>query len=153
MADKFDLIAEIREDSGKGASRRRRREGKVPAIRSNLSAMTELHYLIDFARIISSMNPTKTATVPARGAHSNPCFCREPPAVYRGETPLPQKCVGGPSRPDSLIHVQRANRFFVRNPSHGLAEQLRRGELANLFAGRGFFIQRNRVGNDDLIQL
>ena len=28
----FDLIAEIREDSGKGASRRLRREGKVPAI-------------------------------------------------------------------------------------------------------------------------
>ena len=32
MADKFDLIAEIREDQGKGASRRLRREGKVPAI-------------------------------------------------------------------------------------------------------------------------
>jgi large subunit ribosomal protein L25 len=32
MADKFDLVAEIREDSGKGASRRLRREGKVPAI-------------------------------------------------------------------------------------------------------------------------
>jgi large subunit ribosomal protein L25 len=32
MAEKFDLIAEIREDEGKGASRRLRREGKVPAI-------------------------------------------------------------------------------------------------------------------------
>jgi large subunit ribosomal protein L25 len=32
MAEDFDLIAEIREDSGKGASRRLRREGKVPAI-------------------------------------------------------------------------------------------------------------------------
>jgi len=32
MSDKFDLIAEIREDQGKGASRRLRREGKVPAI-------------------------------------------------------------------------------------------------------------------------
>ncbi len=32
MADKFDLIAEFREDIGKGASRRLRREGKVPAI-------------------------------------------------------------------------------------------------------------------------
>jgi large subunit ribosomal protein L25 len=33
MAKKdFDLVAEIREDSGKGASRRLRREGKVPAI-------------------------------------------------------------------------------------------------------------------------
>ena len=32
MADKFDLIAEIREDSGKGASRRLRHQGKVPAI-------------------------------------------------------------------------------------------------------------------------
>ena len=32
MADKFDLVAEIREDSGKGASRRLRREDKVPAI-------------------------------------------------------------------------------------------------------------------------
>ena len=32
MADKFDLVADIREDSGKGASRRLRREGKVPAI-------------------------------------------------------------------------------------------------------------------------
>ena len=32
MAEEFDLIAEIREDSGKGASRRPRREGKVPAI-------------------------------------------------------------------------------------------------------------------------
>ncbi len=32
MADDFDLIAEIREDTGKGASRRLRREGKVPAI-------------------------------------------------------------------------------------------------------------------------
>jgi large subunit ribosomal protein L25 len=32
MADDFDLIAEIREDAGKGASRRLRREGKVPAI-------------------------------------------------------------------------------------------------------------------------
>jgi large subunit ribosomal protein L25 len=32
MADKFDLIAELREDNGKGASRRLRREGKVPAI-------------------------------------------------------------------------------------------------------------------------
>ena len=32
MAKDFDLIAEIREDSGKGASRRLRRAGKVPAI-------------------------------------------------------------------------------------------------------------------------
>jgi len=32
MADKFDLIAESREDRGKGASRRLRLQGKVPAI-------------------------------------------------------------------------------------------------------------------------
>ena len=32
MAEDFDLIAEIREDQGKGASRRLRRDGKVPAI-------------------------------------------------------------------------------------------------------------------------
>jgi len=32
MAQSFDLIAEYREDSGKGASRRLRRDGKVPAI-------------------------------------------------------------------------------------------------------------------------
>ncbi|MBT8441404.1 MAG: 50S ribosomal protein L25/general stress protein Ctc [Gammaproteobacteria bacterium] len=32
MAQKVDLIAEFREDSGKGASRRLRRAGKVPAI-------------------------------------------------------------------------------------------------------------------------
>ncbi len=32
MAEKFDLIADIREDQGKGESRRLRREGKVPAI-------------------------------------------------------------------------------------------------------------------------
>ena len=32
MSDKFDLIAEYRDDMGKGASRRLRREGKVPAI-------------------------------------------------------------------------------------------------------------------------
>ena len=32
MAEKFDLIADFREDNGKGASRRLRREGKVPAI-------------------------------------------------------------------------------------------------------------------------
>jgi large subunit ribosomal protein L25 len=32
MAEKFDLIAENREDNGKGASRRLRREGRVPAI-------------------------------------------------------------------------------------------------------------------------
>jgi large subunit ribosomal protein L25 len=32
MSDKFDLIAELREDQGKGASRRLRHEGKVPAI-------------------------------------------------------------------------------------------------------------------------
>ena len=32
MAESFDLIAEYREDSGKGASRRLRRENKVPAI-------------------------------------------------------------------------------------------------------------------------
>jgi len=32
MADKFNLIAELREDSGKGASRRLRHQGKVPAI-------------------------------------------------------------------------------------------------------------------------
>ena len=32
MKEEFDLIAEIREDQGKGASRRLRREGKVPAI-------------------------------------------------------------------------------------------------------------------------
>ncbi len=32
MADKFDLIAEHREDKGKGASRRLRHEGKVPAV-------------------------------------------------------------------------------------------------------------------------
>ena len=32
MSDEFDLIAEIREDQGKGASRRLRHEGKVPAI-------------------------------------------------------------------------------------------------------------------------
>ena len=32
MSEKFDLIAEIREGQGKGASRRLRRDGKVPAI-------------------------------------------------------------------------------------------------------------------------
>jgi len=32
MADKFDLIADYREDQGKGASRRLRLQGKVPAI-------------------------------------------------------------------------------------------------------------------------
>ena len=32
MNDDFDLIADIREDQGKGASRRLRHEGKVPAI-------------------------------------------------------------------------------------------------------------------------
>jgi large subunit ribosomal protein L25 len=32
MSDKFDLIAEIREDQGKGASRRLRHQGKLPAI-------------------------------------------------------------------------------------------------------------------------
>ncbi|MEM9689977.1 MAG: 50S ribosomal protein L25/general stress protein Ctc [Pseudomonadota bacterium] len=32
MSDEFDLIAEFREDMGKGSSRRLRREGKVPAI-------------------------------------------------------------------------------------------------------------------------
>ena len=32
MAEEFDLIAEYRDDKGKGASRRLRREGKVPAI-------------------------------------------------------------------------------------------------------------------------
>ena len=32
MSDKFDLIAELREDQGKGASRRLRLQGKVPAI-------------------------------------------------------------------------------------------------------------------------
>jgi large subunit ribosomal protein L25 len=32
MADDFDLIADFRDDTGKGASRRLRREGKVPAI-------------------------------------------------------------------------------------------------------------------------
>jgi len=32
MAEKFDLIAEYREDQGKGASRRLRHQGKVPAI-------------------------------------------------------------------------------------------------------------------------
>jgi large subunit ribosomal protein L25 len=32
MSDKFDLIAELREDQGKGASRRLRHKGKVPAI-------------------------------------------------------------------------------------------------------------------------
>ena len=32
MAEKFDLIADNREDAGKGASRRLRHQGKVPAI-------------------------------------------------------------------------------------------------------------------------
>ncbi len=32
MAQKFDLVAEYREDTGKGASRRLRHQGKVPAI-------------------------------------------------------------------------------------------------------------------------
>lgn len=32
MAEEFDLIAELREDQGKGASRRLRKAGKVPAI-------------------------------------------------------------------------------------------------------------------------
>ncbi len=32
MSQDFDLVAELREDQGKGASRRLRREGKVPAI-------------------------------------------------------------------------------------------------------------------------
>jgi large subunit ribosomal protein L25 len=32
VREEFDLVAEIREDQGKGASRRLRREGKVPAI-------------------------------------------------------------------------------------------------------------------------
>jgi large subunit ribosomal protein L25 len=32
MAEEFDLIADIREDQGKGASRRLRHQGKVPAI-------------------------------------------------------------------------------------------------------------------------
>ena len=32
MSQKYDLVAELREDQGKGASRRLRRQGKVPAI-------------------------------------------------------------------------------------------------------------------------
>ncbi len=32
MAEEFDLIAEFRDDQGKGASRRLRRDGKVPAV-------------------------------------------------------------------------------------------------------------------------
>ncbi len=32
MAEKFDLVADYREDAGKGASRRLRRQGKVPAL-------------------------------------------------------------------------------------------------------------------------
>ncbi len=32
MSDKFDLIAELREDQGKGASRRLRHQGKLPAV-------------------------------------------------------------------------------------------------------------------------
>ena len=32
MAEKFDLVAEIRQDQGKGASRRLRHADKVPAI-------------------------------------------------------------------------------------------------------------------------
>jgi len=32
MADKLDLVAEFRTDTGKGSSRRLRRAGKVPAI-------------------------------------------------------------------------------------------------------------------------
>jgi large subunit ribosomal protein L25 len=32
MADKIDLVADLREDKGKGASRRLRHEGRVPAI-------------------------------------------------------------------------------------------------------------------------
>ena len=32
MAEKFDLVADIREDTGKGSSRRLRHQGKVPAI-------------------------------------------------------------------------------------------------------------------------
>ena len=32
MSEKFDLIAEIREDMGKGASRRLRHKGLIPAI-------------------------------------------------------------------------------------------------------------------------
>ena len=32
MKQEFNLVAELREDQGKGASRRLRRQGKVPAI-------------------------------------------------------------------------------------------------------------------------
>ena len=32
MAEEFNLIAEMRDDQGKGASRRLRKKGKVPAV-------------------------------------------------------------------------------------------------------------------------
>ena len=50
------------------------------------------------------------------------------------------------------VDVQGADRFIVRDASHRLAQQLRRGQLADILAGLSLFIKRDCVGNDDLVE-
>jgi hypothetical protein len=58
--------------------------------------MTELHYLIDFARFLPSMNSTGIATIPMKAAHGTASTNDAPPVVAALATirsrlkPLPQ---------------------------------------------------------------
>src|SRR5690606_14621142 len=67
MKQEFNLVAEIREDQGKGASRRLRRQGKVPAIiysggrppRSLLFDHNKVLHQLDEEAFYSSVMPIK----------------------------------------------------------------------------------------------
>ena len=54
MAEDFDLIADFREDQGKGASRRLRREGRVPAI-SNGSGRPPRSLTFDHNKVLHQL--------------------------------------------------------------------------------------------------
>ena len=75
---------------------------------------------------------------------------RRPPASTRARShPRPRQ--GALLTP--LLGEQRAHRFLVRHARHRLGEQLRARELADARAGPRFVRQRDRVGDDELVEL
>src|SRR5215470_17579258 len=51
------------------------------------------------------------------------------------------------------LRKQRADRFLVGNAGHGFGKELRTRERANALAGPRFLRERDRVADDDLVEV
>src|SRR5450755_803581 len=77
---------------------------------------------------------------------------RKVPACAPGMTTSPFETRHG-AGPAALLGKQRAHRFFVGDPCHRLRKKLSAGKLPYAFACARFIGKRNRVGDDDFIEL